>query len=162
MHATPPYIRVLKILHLALMAGQVVFILIMFSSVYFQRINTFALANISGEILIALIFFAALAYLFANSQFNKKLAIIRENNLDVSQKLENYRAANIIRWAIIEAPVILCCILFFVTGNYYIILIAVIMIFFFYSARTGTEKTLTDLQISLTDLENANSANMKR
>ena len=157
MQTTPPYIRVLKILHLALMAGQLLFIVIMFSSVYFQRINTFTLANISGEILIAMIIIAALAYLFANSLFNKKLAIIRETNLDVPQKLENYRSANVIRWALIEAPVILCCIFFFVTGNYYILLIAVIMIFLFYSTRTGTEKTINDLQISLSDLDNVSN-----
>ena len=157
MQTTPPYIRVLKILHLALMAGQLLFIVIMFSSVYFQRINTFPLANISGEILIAMIFIAALAYLLANSLFNKKLAIIRESNLDVPQKLENYRSANVIRWALIEAPVILCCIFFFVTGNYYILLIAVIMIFLFYSTRTGTEKTINDLQISLSVLDNASN-----
>ena len=157
MQTTPPYIRVLKILHLALMAGQVLFILIMFSSVYFQKINDFKLESISMELLIASIILAALAYLGGKSLFNKKLAIIRESNFDVAKKLEDYRAANIIQWAMIEAPVILCCIFFFLTGNYYFMLIAVIMIILFYSTKTGTEKTLEDLQISLTDLEdNAN------
>jgi len=153
MQPTPAYIKMLKVLHLALMIGQVLLAIAMFSLVYFNITNTFELITFSNEILIAAVVLSAIAFLGGVSIFNKKLAAIDDNNLPVPQKLEAYRAANLIRWAMMEFAVILCCIFFFLTGNYYILLVTAIMILFFFTTRPGTEKTLADLKISLPDLD---------
>ncbi|MEO7209910.1 MAG: hypothetical protein ABIY35_03105 [Chitinophagaceae bacterium] len=153
MQPTPAYIKMLKVLHLALMIGQVLLAIAMFSLVYFNITNTFELITISNEILIAAVVLSALAFLGGTSIFNKKLAAIHDNNLPVSQKLEAYRSATLIRWAMMEFVVILCCVLFFLTGNYYILLVAAIMILFFFTTKPGTEKTLSDLQLSVEDLD---------
>ncbi len=153
MQPTPPYIKMLKILHLALLIGQVLLSLAMFSLVYFNISQMFELESMSQEILIATIILTAIASLGGNGFFNKKLAAIQQNDLPVAQKLEAYRAANLIRWAMMEFVVILCCVLFFLTGNYYILLVVAIMIVFFFTTKPGTEKTLADLELSLPDLD---------
>lgn len=153
MQPLPAYIKMLKVLHFALMIGQVLLAIAMFSLVYFNITNTFELIFISNEILIAAVVLSALAFLGGASIFNKKLAAIHNNNMTTAQKLEAYRAANLIRWAMMEFVVILCCVFFFLTGNYYILLVTVIMIVFFFTTRPGTEKTLADLKLSLPDLD---------
>ena len=157
MQPTPAYIKMLKVLHLALMIGQVLLAIAMFSLVYFNITNTFELITISNEILIAAVVLSALAFLGGTSIFNKKLAAIHDNNFTTPQKLEAYRAANLIRWAMMEFVVILSCVLFFLTGNYYILLVVAIMILFFFTTRPGTDKTLADLQLSVADLDVANA-----
>lgn len=149
----------LKIVHLALFVVQILFVLAMFSLVYFSLTNSFSLEDISNEILIASVFIFAIAYQGGETVFKRKLKAIRESNLPVLKKLDDYRSAFLIRWAIMEFAAILCAVFFFLTGNYYIILIASLLIILFFTIRPVFEKILSDLQISAEELENWDGGN---
>ncbi len=159
MHPSPPYIKMLKVLHVALLTMQVLSVLAMFSLVYFNFTNSFELGNISNELLIASVFIFAIAYQGGETLFKRKLAAARESNLPAFKKMEVYRSAHLMRWAIMEFAAILCTIFFFLTGNYYIILIAALLIILFFTTKPGAEKTLADLQISAEDMEKWTAGN---
>lgn len=155
MQPTSSYIKAISILHYALLAGQLFFGIIMFFLVWLKRENSFPLENISQQMLIACIVLAALAYLAGNMLFKKKLENINEGNNPVSKKLDEYRAANITRWALMEFATLFCIIIFFVTGNYSIMIVAVVMILLFFTTRHSAQKTVADLGISLNDLDDS-------
>ena len=154
MQPSSPYIKAISILHYALLAGQLLFGIIMLALVWLRKENSYGLANISQQMLVACLVIAALAYLGSNQLFKKKLRDINEINNPVSKKLEEYRAASITRWALMEFATLFCIIVFFVTGNYSIMIVAAVMLFLFFTTRPGAEKTVSDLNISLNDLEN--------
>lgn len=153
MQPTSPYIKAISVLHYALMAGQFLMGIIMFALVWLKKENSFPLQNISQQMLIACIVIAALAYLAGNLLFKKKLQNINEGNNPVSKKLDEYRAANITRWALMEFATLFCIIIFFITGNYSIMIVAAVMLLLFFTTKPGTEKTVAELNISLNDLD---------
>ncbi len=154
--SNPPYIRSITILHLALLVGQLLLGIIIVSLVYFKNASYFSLQGISQQLLIACLLFSVVAYFAGNNLFKKKLEQINEEYNPVSQKLNDYRAANILRWAMMEGAVMFCIIIFFATGNYLIILIAGVMMLLFLSTRPTLLKTIRDLDISEAELEQNN------
>ena len=161
MQPTSPYIKAISILHYALMAGQFFFGIIMFVLVWLKKDNSFPMQNISQQMLIACIAIAAIAYLAGNMLFKKKLENINEENNPVAKKLEEYRAANITRWALMEFPTLFCIIIFFLTGNYSIMIVAVVMLVLFFTTKPGAQKTVADLGISLNDLDDSGTEGNK-
>ena len=161
MKPTSPYIKAISVLHYALLAGQLFFGIIMFFLVWLKRENSFPLENISQQMLIACIVIAAVAYLAGNMLFKKKLENINEENNPVSKKLDEYRGANIIRWALMQFATLFCIIIFFVTGNYSIMIVAAVMLILFFTAKPGAEKTVADLGISLNDLDDSGTDSNK-
>lgn len=153
MQPTSPYIKALSILHYALLAGQFLMGIIIFGLVWLKKENSFPLENLSQQLLIACVVIAVLAYLGANLLFKKKLEHINAENNPVSKKLEEYRAANITRWAIVELATLFCIIIFFVTGNYSIMIVAAVMLFLFFTTKPGAEKTIAELNISMNELD---------
>lgn len=150
---TSSYIRANTILHFALLAGQFLMAIIFLGLVYFKNTDSFSLQSISQQLLIACIAIAALAYLGGNFSFKKKLETINEGNNSLSKKLDDYRSANITRWAIMEFATLFSIIVFFLTGNYSILIVAAVMMALFFAARPASQKAVADLHISLTDLD---------
>lgn len=159
MQPTSTYIKSTSILHAALLAGQFLMAVIMFAVVWFKKENSFSLQNLSEQLLIACVVISAVAYLAGNLLFKKKLENIIVSNNTVSKKLEEYRGANILRWALMEIATLYSIIIFFLTGNYSILIVAALMMILFFTTKPGTGKTVADLNISLTDLDDIEGDN---
>ena len=127
--------------------------IIILSLVYFKNTDSFPLQSTSQQLLIACVVIAALAYFIGNLLFKRKLETINEGNSPVSKKLNDYRSANLMRWAIMEFATLFCIILFFLTGNYSILFVAAVMMVLFFTARPSSGKAVADLHISLPDLD---------
>jgi hypothetical protein len=138
-----PYIKTLSIIHLALIAGQVIF-----SAVCIGLIGkTGIILNPQGDVFFIIVPAFAVFGLFASSMIFKKFVESAATKPTLNEKLNNYRIACILRYALLEAPSLLGIVAYFLTGNLFYIFISGFIILFFFTVRPTNEKTIADLKL---------------
>lgn len=144
-----PEIKALSILHIALLVGQVLFTLIAFYIAYSRDFSSHSpLQSYSNELILLCIVLGISGYFGGNILFRKKLDTINENSLSLSNKFNDYRGALIVRWAMLEFPILFCIILFFVTNNSTLLMIGCAFILLFLTTRPTLQKVASDLRVS--------------
>ncbi len=145
-------IRTLTIMHLALLVGQILFAAVIFFVVYTTK-PIGALQQYSDQLLLACIVFCAAGYGVANLIFKRKLRQLNAMQGDASQKMNSYRAINILRWGIIQSTIIFTTIVYFMAINKNLLILIIIMIILFAILRPSREKIASDLNDSPGDFE---------
>lgn len=79
--------------------------------------------------------------------FRKQLDVLRGHEV-LAEKLKGYRSAQIIRWAMLEAPALFSIITFLLTGVYWVLGIVALLIALFISYRPSPRQAVQDLQPS--------------
>lgn len=138
-------VRLLRILHLGIVMSQIIFVgvVIGLSEVFELKFN------FEEDILVIIIpVFIMTFIVIANLIFRKLLEMARAEH-DVSSKLAKYRAASIVRFALMEAPTLLSCVLFFMSDNLLYILCAGLMIIIQLFFHPTKERVASDLVMDL-------------
>lgn len=147
-------IKALTLLHFSLLVGQLMFAGIAVYLVYTKSfgvvLNNEEVISIAGPGLTGL---AVAFVLIGFYSYNKKLEKISTNEKAMQQKLTEYRAANIIRWAILEAPTLLAIICFLLTGKTFFILVVAVLLSLFLYTKPSTAKAAKELGINETDVQ---------
>ncbi len=144
-------LKLLMVLHTALLMGQLVFGGICTYLVYIKA--AFSVAPELEKVLqVAALIIAAGGVYAGMAIFKKKLLQVRDMQSD-KEKFSLYRSALIIQWALLEAPSLFCIICFFITGNYAFLALAVVLMFLFVMAAPSKTKMLTQLQLSESELD---------
>jgi hypothetical protein len=147
-------IKALSVMHFSLLMGQIMFAGIAAYLVYTKSLSV--LVNSEEVIAIAgpgLTGLAVAFVLIGFYSYNSKLKKLSTNEMAIQEKLSRYRAANIIRWAILEAPTLLAIIAFLLTGKpFFILVIAVLLCLFIYT-KPGTAKAAKELGINEVDVQ---------
>lgn len=147
--AKPSEIKALTILHLALIVAQVIFLLISLVISYTNDISSVSpLKEYANQLITVCIVLGIAGYLGGNMIFRKRLDAINENANSLRQKINDYRAACIIRWALLEAPILFCIILFYVTNNSIQLFVAAAFIILFFTTRPSLQKVASDLRVN--------------
>ncbi len=146
-------LKAITILHLSLLLGQLFFCITALILVYINKFHFLQLQNNSQEISAMCVVAAVTCYLTANSLFTKKLQEINENYKPLEERLNDYRAVSILRWAIFEFAVLLCIILFLITSNYVAIVIAGLLMLVFLGMRPTSQKISSQLGISQAEIK---------
>jgi hypothetical protein len=107
--------RVLKILHLALVAGLTMLLLI---ALVLHFVNRNHDESLEIPLQVIAIILSVGGLFFGFNQFKKKVAEARNSTEPAEKRLELYRAACIIWWALLEGPGLFATISFILTGNY--------------------------------------------
>ncbi|RYF89505.1 MAG: hypothetical protein EOO03_05895 [Chitinophagaceae bacterium] len=142
-------VKALSVLHFSLFVGQIMFAGIAAYFIYSKSFNPpFWEAGIRMGIIAGLAAFSWGLALLAFNLFKKKVEKIRMNGDGVTDKLTAYRAGSIIRWAMLEAPVLLTIVCFLVTGEYYLLIIVAVLLMVFYYTKPSTSKVAQELGIS--------------
>lgn len=143
------YFSGITIIYFALLLGQLFFV----AMAMFLQFSTNAFP---GDEKLGYIFlmvasvFAVGGYFASQMVFKKRLAyLINEQNL--MRKMSAYRAALIIRWALLEGPCFLSIVMFMITGNIFLLGLAVVMILIFLAVKPSMEKLIFDLQLNAMD-----------
>ncbi|WP_118974567.1 hypothetical protein [Taibaiella koreensis] len=145
---TGTYIRSLMILHLALVSGQVIFVLV---SLFLNITHAMAPISFSPEVRGSLLYIApAIAaggvaagwFLFKQRITNLKLLP------PSTEKYAGYRSASLLRYAAMEAPSLVATMLFLLSGNYYYLIIAGAVILTFIIVRPSAAMLIRHLQPS--------------
>jgi hypothetical protein len=148
MEPTPsPQVKGLLILHFALFAGQIIFVLI---ATLLVSLNLFpaVLGKYGPELILLSALIEVIAILLAKMLFKRKLKKINQNKLALNKKLEAYRGANITRWAILEGAALIVIVLFLLTNQFLILFIVLALLFIFYTTRPTAPNIATDLEAS--------------
>lgn len=141
------YFRALQILFFALLIGQISVVIVLYltyeprESDASQDVTTFKLAL---TILLALL--AGISF-FMN---RKKLESARAQTT-LKEKLSDYRAASILKWAPLEGGALISAVLFFVTGNVFFLGFATMMIVFFATQFPSRQRIINDLDLTATE-----------
>jgi hypothetical protein len=104
--------------------------------------------KLDNTLQIVAVVMAAACYLIGTRQYKQKLMRIRENSHHPQQKWQEFRAASILLWAMLEAPTLFCIISFFLTGNYAFIALVAALLFLFFIFGVNKQKLLIFLNMS--------------
>lgn len=142
-------IKALAVMHFSLLIGQLMFAAIVLYLNYTQVVESVIKSKEMLLLIVpGLIGFSILFAIVSFFTFKKKIEFLKNNELSVTEKLTAYRAASIIRWAMLEAPVLLAIMVFLLTGIFFLWgLIAVMLVLFIYTKPT-IAKTAAELDIS--------------
>ncbi|MEO5944932.1 MAG: hypothetical protein ABIP30_09230 [Ferruginibacter sp.] len=144
-------IKALKILHSALMMGVVMFGAIAFFLVYAN--HTSPVTGLDKPLqVIALILCAAGMY-FSNKLFKQQIETIKQSGDSVKEKINKFRAACIMQWALLEGPALFTVIALFLTCNYAFLILAGIMICALYIAGPSKQRIMQHLHLNEIDGE---------
>ena len=149
----PPQIKGLLILHFALFAGQLIFVLLASLLVFFHLFPA-VLGKYAPELILLSALIEVIAILLARFLFRRQLNKINATGKSLSQKMIAYRKANITRWAILEAAALLVIVLFLLTNQWLIIFIVLALLFIFYTSRPTAPNIANDLQVSEQEIFN--------
>jgi hypothetical protein len=142
-------IKALTVMHFSLLMGQLMFAAIAAYLVYTKSfgavVNNEEVISILGPGLTGL---AVAFVLIGFYSYNRKLEKISTNDKAIQEKLTGYRAANIIRWAILEAPTLLAIICFLLTGKPIFIFVMLVLLSLFIYTKPSTAKAAKEVGIN--------------
>ena len=145
-------IKVLSILHFVMFLGQLLFGIIAFFLVYANNFFLPQIVEYTSFIMSVCIILATSAYVTGGIIFKRRVERINREYKPLHQKLNEYRGASIVRWALLEFAILFSLILYMLAGNYVIIIIPVVLMFLFISCRPTSQKIASDLKINDTEL----------
>jgi len=149
------YFRMLNILFYALIAGQVIFALV----IVYLKLTGVSLNNFPEykQTLLYAFPFIVLAGIYASQAVYKSKLVPIKAKTDLREKMSDFRTACIIRWALLEVPGSLSLIICFLTGDLLFIAVAAIVIGYFLMIRPSIEKTIIDLELDFEDQTKINN-----
>ena len=144
---------VFSFMHKAMMAGQLIFLGVMFYLVYSKTMLPPLVAQ-EKILQVAAIAFTAI-FMFAGINILKnKLALIKENTLtEPKEKWTKYRQACFLQWSLTEVPVLVCGICYFLTGKMTFLALAALPFLFFVTQAPVKNKVIMELAISEAELD---------
>ncbi len=144
------YIKSLKIVHNALLIGQFLFLAV---SIFIVAKNSPVVSSSLDKTLQVAALVISFAAVFASANiFKNRLAAI-SSITEVTDKGNQYRAANIIKWSLIEGPAIFVIICFFITGNYSFAALALALIIYFFLSGPSKIKMMLQTQLSEQEID---------
>jgi hypothetical protein len=144
------YFRSLKILHIAMLVGQIIFLLVVLYLVFSHFIKQVDM-NTDKAFQVAAIIIGFTCVFGGIQYFKKQVEKIRQTVTLLSDKANRYRAANIIQWALSEGACLFVIISFQLTGNYAFAVLAAMLIIYF--ALLSPSKIKAVIHLSLSEAE---------
>lgn len=143
------YFKSLKIVFYSLVIGQVLFGLISFFLVNTNNFKSDG-ADLKSVFIYIIPFFVLVGFLLSNLIFKNKLkAIDRKSGLMI--KLNDYRSALVVRYAVLEGPSLFAIITYLLTGDTIFLLFAIFIILYFLTIGPNSNKAIRDLELDSKD-----------
>ncbi len=150
------YLAVLRILHLALVATVVVF----GALVHFMLLpmTDFQSEKNSGLFTSLSAGYIVFAVIIGQWLFSKQLNKAKDS-IDLSDKLNSYRSASIIRWALLEGAILATLVFYLLSGNFVLLGIAGIIFWPLLFQHPNAMKVKNDLALSQPELDRLDDPN---
>jgi hypothetical protein len=117
MNRIPRAFKAFRFLHLAMVAGLVLFGIVSVFVVRDQGADRVS-EDIDRILQLAAVVFSIVILFFGFRSFKARLLKLHRDKGDPQQRVANYRAASITWWSMIEVPGLLALAGFIITGNY--------------------------------------------
>lgn len=142
------YFKTLKIVHFALAAG-IVFFMLMSIFLQYSGFGTIG-KEVKNGLLIAVPLFALAGIFASNIVFKQKLKIIAEHN-NLKEKMIIYRSAIIVKLALVEGPAFFTVIAYLITGDLIFLGIIIVLLLIFLIYTPTRNKLINELELSKSD-----------
>ncbi|MDB5023699.1 MAG: hypothetical protein JWP78_1454 [Mucilaginibacter sp.] len=142
--ATDGFLKSISIIHLALLAGQVIFALAAFTqstTLYFGFTN-------KDDLLIYVVPVLAIGgFMSGHMLFNQQLNNLGDKNI-LGEKVIAYQTALITRFALLEAPSLFAIAAFMLRGNLFYLAVAGLLMLYFLFLRPTKQTMENDLDLN--------------
>lgn len=143
----------LKLMHKALLIGQILFIAVMAFLVY-KKIVLPPLVEHDKILQVIALIFSALAIFVGKSIFKKKLMAISDaGSMDAKTKLSQYRSICVQQWSFLEAACMLNGIFLMLTGNFAYLALAVLLMLYFAMLIPMKDKIAAQLHVQISEVD---------
>ncbi len=145
-------LRYLRMLHMALLVGQLLFAGI---AVYLKYTNATpsALAHLDNTLQVVALLLCFGGYLGGSFVAKRNRQRALDGVLDVQAKAEGYRSASIIQWALLEGPSLFSIISFLLTGNIAFLALSATMMFLLLMAAPSKMKVMLLYRLNEREME---------
>jgi len=151
------YFQTLQIIHLALLAGPVFFGVVTFVLNRSGKLNSGS--NELRDIFIYIVPLFVIGGIFiGHSLFNSMLRTAKSLG-NLSDKMNGYRSALIIRYAFLEGPAYFAIVVYFLTGDLLFLAMAGLIILIFLTIKPTPGKASKDLNLNLNDKQSIDDPN---
>jgi bacteriorhodopsin len=137
------FLKTMRIIFFALLAGQIIFM-----AVAFFTVNNNPPQSQSDDLFNIMVPVAIGFGLFMSGMLFKQLIGKIKNDASFEQKLEAYRSALIIRYALLEVPSIFSTVAYLFSGNIIFLAFSGVMILAFLMNMPSRDKATQDLNLS--------------
>ncbi|TWR31592.1 ATP synthase F0 subunit C [Mucilaginibacter pallidiroseus] len=141
-----PKLKTIQIIHLALLAGMVLYVAI----VFFLKQST-AVKFDKDDVFAFIVPVVAIMGAFASYFLFGKALPQAQRQPSAQGKLVIYQTALIMRYAFLEGPALFATTVYFLTGNFLFLAIAIAIIAYFTTLRPTKEKLTNDLSLNYDD-----------
>lgn len=150
------YFTQLKIIHFALLAGQL-FLLVIFSFLNDegQVIFKFDLANVH-TLLVPFVLTAGIVVGYVLGQQKDKMSRTKS---DLQEKFSSYRTTSMLKWATVEGPNLFSLVAYLLSGNVLFVIYFGVGVFYFLSLRPTPKKAIKELQLNKEEQAQVNDPN---
>jgi hypothetical protein len=145
------YFRSLTVVFYGLIFGQVLFGLLSFLLMSTNKVVPEG-ENLKDVFIYIVPASALLGFILSNILFKNRLKLMDENST-LLMKLNCYRGALIVRYALLEGPSIFSIVVYMVTGYVVFLIISALIVIYFLTLMPGKEKAIEDLELSANDIE---------
>jgi hypothetical protein len=141
-------LKTLQVIYKALLMGQVLFMGIVIFMQTKGALNASRVDEDTSRILQVMAVAIGFGCLWGGIHFyRKRIAVIKDSDVSIAEKLKQYQAASIIKWGLTEGPSLFCIVGYFLTGNWSFLALAGIIIFVF--AGYNPQKALVMRELGL-------------
>jgi hypothetical protein len=137
------FLKTMRIIFFALLAGQIIFM-----AVAFFTVNNNPPQSQSDDLFNIIVPVAIGLGLFISGMLFKQLLGKIKNDASFEKKLEAYRSAMIIRYALLEGPSIFSTVAYLLSGNIIFLAFSGVMILAFLMNMPSRNKAAQDLNLS--------------
>ena len=148
------YFKGLNLIFLAMMVGQILFAGI----AYFISLDKTDENDLYSIMIMVVPMVAISGFIGGRFLFQQQMQGISKNAALV-EKMDKYRTASIIRFALMEGPAFLAIIGLIMTGQMVFLGIAALIIAFFYTLRPTRDKAIKELGLNMTEQGKVNNPN---
>lgn len=138
-------LKTLRILHFALLSGKIFFSLVVLFLFYNGMEPTGV--ELSRTFTFIIPVFVVSGYVASHLLFRNRVGVARTAK-DLTEKLTHYRAALIVRWALLEGPAFFAIVVYMLTSELIFLGWAAIIILYFITLWPTVAKTVTDLALN--------------
>jgi hypothetical protein len=149
------YFKGLNIVYLALLVGQVFFILIALFLFYYARFNVGA-AELSEFLIYIVPLFTIAGILASNFLYRKRISMIKLKQ-ELPVKLDNFRSLVVVRLALLEAPSFFAIVAYLLTAQLIYLGFSALIIFVFLTVRPTRMRVISDLELNREEQKQINN-----
>jgi Na+/glutamate symporter len=149
-------LKTITIIHAALLAGQLLFLVMTFVVITKPIGLDFANSNHDPQFYVALILGVVclnVGTMIFKQQINRFNTEADQKRATLSEKMRAYQSALIVRYALLEGPSLFCIISFLTSGNLFYLIISGLLIIFMLMLRPTVQTAERNLQLTYEEMQ---------